>query len=286
MSDIPYNLERFIEKWSLSKVNLLSNDTANLVFACHSFAYGEAVLKIGCHTAKEFDLEYKALSTYSGRGFCRVYEVDLLNKAMLLEWVKPGDTLRKEASLEQRLNVFVRLYRDLHLVAKSNGFYPTYLDWVKKIRDYMHQRYDFKGLSLHMDKAYVLCCDLTKKYDGNMLLHGDLHHGNILKTNDGYCIIDPKGVVGDKIFDLPRFILNEFDEDISDASHDKIQKIISFLSEKLGIPEPVIKQCVYIETAMANCWNVESGATTDAYEKLMAQVDFAECMMKSGSVEV
>ena len=47
-------------------------------------------------------------------------------------------------------------------------------------------------------------------------MHGDLHHDNILLRKDGsYAMIDPKGVAGPEILDLPRYIMNEIDRLIS-----------------------------------------------------------------------
>lgn len=67
-----------------------------------------------------------------------------------------------------------------------------------------------------------------------MLLHGDFHHDNILLGNDGeYIIIDPKGVIGDPVFDIARFILNEFDDEITTELYKKINHIISILEKNL-----------------------------------------------------
>lgn len=126
----------------------------------------------------------------------------------------------------------------------------------------MSKREDYKELYLYMKKAKDICLSLDSKYFKKMLLHGDLHHDNILLSNNGeYKIIDPKGVIGDPIFDVPRFILNEQDDDISfEQNCLKIIKIIDYFENSLNIPNEVIKQCFFIEMTMANCWEVEDGA--------------------------
>ncbi len=35
-----------------------------------------------------------------------------------------------------------------------------------------------------------------------VLLHGDLHHHNILSTQHGWLAIDPKGIIGEKSADV------------------------------------------------------------------------------------
>ncbi len=41
-----------------------------------------------------------------------------------------------------------------------------------------------------------------------VLLHGDLHHGNILLGPDGWQVIDPKGMVGDPAFEPSAYMRN------------------------------------------------------------------------------
>ena len=46
-----------------------------------------------------------------------------------------------------------------------------------------------------IQEAKQVCISLFTKYPERMLLHGDLHHDNILQTEDNrYLVIDPKGV--------------------------------------------------------------------------------------------
>jgi streptomycin 6-kinase len=38
------------------------------------------------------------------------------------------------------------------------------------------------------------------------LVHGDFHHHNLLSHGDGWVVIDPKPMVGEPEFDVPRFL--------------------------------------------------------------------------------
>lgn len=111
--------------------------------------------------------------------------------------------------------------------------------------------------------------------------HGDFHHDNILLSNGGEYIIDPKGVIGDPVFDVPRFILNEFGDEITTELLKKINDIICTLEVKLHIPKDILKQCLYVETAMGNCWSLEDGSTPEEYTSLIKNVQFAETIMNS-----
>lgn len=59
-----------------------------------------------------------------------------------------------------------------------------------------------------------------------VLLHGDLHHYNVLLHGGRWCSIDPKGVVGDPAFEPSAFLRNPYDrfpdEDLSVMQRERI----------------------------------------------------------------
>ncbi|MCU6707293.1 aminoglycoside phosphotransferase family protein [Paenibacillus sp. J5C_2022] len=277
------NIERYAYRWGLSSLRLIPSYSANLVLTCRSALYGKTVLKIGRAASKEFYSEYYALQEYEGSRYCKALEGDFEHGVILLQYVSPGTPLRGEPSLERRLEVFCSLYRDMHREPARVDIYPTYSGWVSKITGYMSTRQDCPDLYAHMMRANDICKSLSETYNRNMLLHGDLHHDNILLGVDGeYRIIDPKGVVGDPLFDIPRFILNEFEDDITPGLEEKINAIIEKLASELKLPDEAIRKCLYVETSMAVCWNIESDAPPEEWEGLLAQAAFAESLMNRG----
>ncbi|MGG0822263.1 aminoglycoside phosphotransferase family protein [Paenibacillus turicensis] len=275
-------LEEYEAKWSLTNIQIKSNLTANLIFTCHSDQFGDAVLKIGYPASPEIVTEVNALKEYNGGKFCRVYESDIKAGIFLEQYIAPGITLRAESSLDARLAVFCGLYQDLHICSKIEGVYPTYKQWVYRITEYMRNRQDCTDLYLKMKKAKAVFDNVSLNYNGEYLLHGDLHHDNILLNQDGaYAIIDPKGVIGDPVFDIPRFILNEFGNEVTPALQSKVSYIITILAEQLHIPSHVLKLCLYVEITMAVCWCAESGSDSSELAKLMEKIELTELIMES-----
>jgi streptomycin 6-kinase len=149
------------------------------------------------------------------------------------------------------------------------------MGWVSRIAAFMREKKEFSALSSHMTAAEQMCRELCEKYSNEMLLHGDLHHDNILLGNDNqYYIIDPKGVVGDRVFDIPRFILNEFEDEINEGFTAKYNFIIETLSEKLYIPQSDLLKLVYVEMCMSESWSVESNEAPN-----MSEVEFTRAML-------
>jgi streptomycin 6-kinase len=64
----------------------------------------------------------------------------------------------------------------------------------------------------YLQKARLLRDDLLKTLDKEVLLHGDLHHDNILQNGDDWMVIDPKGMIGDPAFEIAAFIRNPIPE--------------------------------------------------------------------------
>lgn len=262
----------YSNKWAIEILELVDYFSVNCIFKCSSKKFGDAVLKIN-RSCREVFTEFNTLLEYKGRRFCNVFDSDIENGIILEECIHPGIRLRDEESLEKRLNIFSGLFNGLHIEPENPSIYPTYIEWVSRITKYMSSREDYKELYLYMKKAESICLQISQSYNKKMLLHGDFHHDNILLNNDGnYKIIDPKGVVGDPIFDVPRYILNEYEEDISDEKYyEKIYTIINSLETSLGIPNKIIKQCYFIEVVMANCWDVESNAKPNIQSVIMAE---------------
>jgi streptomycin 6-kinase len=86
-------------------------------------------------------------------------------------------------------------------------------------------------------------------------------------------------VIGDPLFDVPRFMLNEFEDELTAELAAKIERLIMLLEKQLAIPAPILRACLYIETVMGMCWSVEDGAGPDEYVKLLETAAFAEALL-------
>ena len=289
MIELMVRLRKYAIRWRLSNFRQIEykSITVNRLFTCTSVEHGECVIKVG-YDIKDIENEYNILQNYEHTRFCKMYETDITNGILLLERIIPGIGLREEPCLDKRLELFCEIFNGLHIQAVDKSIYPTYIGWVSRITEYMRGRKDFEALTNKMIHAEQICLKLCEKYSDEMLLHGDLHHDNILLSeNNYYRIIDPKGVIGDPVFDIPRFISNEFDGFASNKpgamlDHDfnkKFIHIVRTFSEKFAIPKQDIRRLIYVEMCMAQCWNVESG-----HEPNMNYVQFVNKMLNERRV--
>lgn len=229
--------EEMQNRWQLKKCREIKSN----VFEAESEAFGPVIVKLGSQTARE----YGALCRM---GSCRVFAFDEATGALVEERIWPGITLREESCLEKRIEVLRQLFYAIH-TPETEG--ETYLDWV----EHACSLPDLPEILAKKRKmTRNICAELFEKYPERMLLHGDLHHDNILLRSDrSYAAIDPKGVVGPEILDLPRFILNEG----LDAGH--IRHVIGVVAEGFGYPVEDVAKAYYMETVLANLWCAEDG---------------------------
>lgn len=245
-------LQFAIDHWSLSNLRPIYEREQSAVWFCESESFGPVVLK--WNSTGQLDSEYRMLSQLQGRGCCKVYGYDKERFLLLEERVLPGTVLREEQSLEKRVEVLANVFREIH-VPQQDG--ETYLDWLNKAHAFCESQNVSDELTRLAGQARDICVELFDKYPERVLLHGDLHHDNLLLRSDGsYAVIDPKGVIGPEILDLPRFLLNEADFD-DDPTH--MERAVCLVSQACGYPEEDLRKALFMEAVLATVWCVEDG---------------------------
>jgi len=263
--DMRVFLPRYCELWGVDIVEIMPNLSINCIFKGVSDLYGDVVLKMYRRELRGVATEAVVLSEYDGYRFCRLLNSDVLNGVLLLEYISPATLLKDEPSLTNRLDAFLSLYKGLHRKPKNPQMFPTYMHWVHKAMRRLHRRDDYRDVYSYMLEASDICTELFSRYNEMFLLHGDFHFENILLGANGeYRIIDPKGVLGHPLFDLPRYLLNEY-RFVRAATLDMDERlkmmggIIEYFEKALGIPQIDIRKSFFIETVLANSWMVEDG---------------------------
>lgn len=268
MQDI---IDHAIKKWKLEHLNVIYEHSEKGVFSAESKSFGAVILKID-QQKSQLEAEYKMLVRLSGHCSCKVYAFDTEKGLLLEERIIPGTVLRREMSLTKRIQVYLQVSHEIHAPADPG---ETYLNWLERIHEYCTQHQVAEEMA---SRAHLFCMEMFGKYPDRVLLHGDLHHDNILLRTDGsYAMIDPKGVVGPAIMELPRFILNEQDTNHTRTNRQHIEEVIRMLSEQSGYPEEDIRKLFYMETVLANVWCVEDGEEMNRQE-----LELADSLLRHG----
>ena len=145
--------------------------------------------------------EPDAFAAWQGHGAVRMHERDDARFAILLERVST-ETLASLDSAEDIARVLGQLSRRLAIPA------PPHLPRLRdKAEEWEHQlRADDADLEHSMSRRTVDAAIATVRELGaaqpDILIHGDLHGGNILRADrEPWLAVDPKGYAGDPAYD-------------------------------------------------------------------------------------
>lgn len=248
-----------IKQWNLTEPEAIYENTSKAVYSAYSAKFGPVILKINQDILGLYE-EYAMLHKLNGTGCCRVFAYDEKNGILLEERLIPGTVLRKEESLSKRVQVLYTIFSQIHQEAEQGTKAPSYLNWLENIYQFCIQNKIDAELLRKAELARDICIEMFEKYPERMLLHGDLHHDNILKRSDGtYAMIDPKGVVGPRILDLPRFIMNEIDTTHGDSDEKHMQEVEHMISENFHYPIEDVQKVYFCEVILGNVWRIEDG---------------------------
>lgn len=156
----------------------------------------DAVLKVTPPEDDEADEEADALQLWSGDGAVRLLRRDDARRALLIERARPGDDIadlsEKEAS-QMAVSTGLRLWRPAAQPFRWIGDHvPRWLDHAEG-----HEL-------LPLARELYQSLDVGRQ----TLVHGDLHHHNILRSTRGPVAIDPKPMLGEPEYDVPSFLWN------------------------------------------------------------------------------
>lgn len=170
------------------------------------------VLKV-CWPHPEAVHEADGLRTWAGAGAIHLYQANELAEAtvLLLERCRPGTQLRASPPDEHDL-VIAGLLRRLWMEPPPGHCFRPLSDMC----DYWASRYEERSsaerscLEAPLAREGIrLLRELPRSDDDALLLHADLHAGNVLAAErEPWLAIDPKLYVGDPAYDVTQHIFN------------------------------------------------------------------------------
>lgn len=259
-------------RFDLTNIETIYEQPYRAVYAAQSDTYGPVILKICDHT--QLCDEYTMLKQLNGNGCCKVYAYDEENGFLLEQRLLPGTVLRAEGNLIRRIEVLQNVFYKIHQEVNETDapVEKNYLDWLEGIYCFCIDNKVEQTVSEKVKQAREICAEMFRKYPERMLLHGDLHHDNILKQADNcYAMIDPKGVIGPEILDLPRFIMNELDTKHSCSDEEHMLEVVSAVSETFPYPILDVAKVYFMEVILGNIWCMEDGDAMNETEIAIAQ---------------
>jgi streptomycin 6-kinase len=254
---LPAILSDCARRWSLTVGLPFEPLSYNYVAPAARSDGTRTVLKVG-FPCKELMGEIEALRLYDGAGIARLLAAEPEQGALLLERLEPGTSLARLADDEAETAIAAQVMLRLWRPAPAEHSFPTVSGWARGLE---RLRARFGGGTGPLPAAWVetaerLFEELLNPATDPMLLHGDLHHGNILAAQrEPWLAIDPKGLVGDPGFEVGAFLANEILEKPEPAK--LMARRVAQLSEALRIDRARLRAWGIAFMVLSAWWSVE-----------------------------
>jgi len=91
-----------------------------------------------------------------------------------------------------------------------------------------------------------------------VLMHGDFHHFNILSSERGWLVIDPKGVIGPAGYEVGPLMINPWSSFSEGVNYRlRVKRRIDILHEHLGFERERILEWSLAHAVLSSWWSIE-----------------------------
>ena len=257
LDDLPRIVGVLEEKWGVTAKPAFEKGEYNFVAPARSEGL-DAVLKVSPpYPTIEIFAEAEFLRAINGSRAARLLEEDRENRAILIERVRPGVTMDVHFAddpfgcVEPAIDVLKTILRPPpYPPAEAQLFY----DWHFRFQRSLQSDFPYE----YSNKALTIFDRLFQDDERTFHLHGDFHPGNVISSDDGFKIIDPKGLVGHITYDIAVFLNNLH---WWQKGKDDVQAKLFEAAEKFGLAfgmdELTVREAAYAGMVIGAWWNFE-----------------------------
>jgi streptomycin 6-kinase len=122
---------------------------------------------------------------------------------------------------------------------------------------------DAAGADEHYVAAAATARRLLAEPLNTVVLHGDIHHENILRDpRGGWAAIDPKGLIGESTYDYANTLENPIAHKDVVLSPGRLRRQAEIIAETAGLELRRLLEFTFAYAALSECWGVEDGNAT------------------------
>lgn len=252
LDNLPNITQAYAKLWNLSNLTPLETLTFNYILS-GIYNRKEIILKIGYDSNALFK-EQIALKALENHGAVKIIAYE--GNALLLERLSPGISLQSYLPnrSKEALQIACDLTKKLHQA-----------NLPKKINlPSIEERFSLLDKNWPIPNDYLIKArgfrnNLIKSSSPRVVLHGDLHHDNILKNGKTWKAIDPHGVIGYPINEVWAFAANP-------------EQDLPFIAQCFNFNLRDLQECYYAHAVLSSIWAIEDNMDPSFYLALTNKI--------------
>jgi streptomycin 6-kinase len=242
-----------------------------------------AVLKLGVPTGTSLAEEAPALAAFAGRGAVRLLRAELPRGALLLERVEPGWRARDlvPGRDAEATSAVAGVMRRLHVPPPPGCPIPDALAQAAAFDEYVALYGSAGPLPLDLVvRAGGLMRELCASATERVVLHGDLHHDNILRaTREPWLAIDPHGIVGDPGYEVGSLLFNPDPRSRDEALTALVPARVEQLADELSMPVDRVVAWGFVKAVQSDVWSAEEWSPAADWSPISRALDVARLLL-------
>jgi streptomycin 6-kinase len=257
---LPSLLTECARRWSLTIQPPYPNLSYNYVTPAVRADGTSVVLKLGVPHS-ELSGEIDALRWFDGHGMAQLLDADKTWGVLLLERLTPGVPLSSLADDEEATRIAACVMQPLWKPLPAQHTFDSVARWARGLT---RLRAHFGGgtgpfLATLVEKAETLFRDLLASAATPVLLHGDLHHDNILSAAQGaWRAIDPKGIAGEPAYEVGALLRNPIPRVVTMPNLRRVMaRRVDVLAECLNLDRQRIIAWGVAQAVLSAWWDAE-----------------------------
>jgi streptomycin 6-kinase len=200
----------------------------------------------------------EVLEAFEGKGVVRT--LGFVEGAVLMERLQPGTSVA-DVSLqgrdEEATEIIARVIRAMSPC--QFAAVPTVKDFSRSFGQYLAHG-DRQIPTELVEDAQRTYSELCESQTGVRLLHGDLHHYNVLMDDQrGWLAIDPKGVVGELEYELGASLRNPLAKPELFTLGKTVEARMRVFDKTLRLDSSRVLRWAFSQAVLATIWFVEDG---------------------------
>lgn len=179
-------IDNIVSKYKLENTQILDRMSYNLIIDAYSKEFKNVIVKIGI-SKNTISREIEFYNIYArNSNVCKVYDFNLEMNYLVLKKALPALKLDNIQSFDRRLKIYKKIFQSLNKKNFSNTL-PLYKDiFLKSVTNCKE-----KFLQENILKAKNFLVEIENLHLTKYVLHGDIHHWNIVLDDREWKLIDP-----------------------------------------------------------------------------------------------